>query len=326
MVFDNQCPICKASYYRTDDECIFCANCNYKIHNGVLTQFKTIEQKKRANNSIFSWIVKHIDFISKQKYQFYYYDPLLNAEILNPNIEEKANMINVYNLLKAYPKTLLQRIDEILINIVSIYNDMGEFFSISSKDESLMLCESNNIDSELNYLIQMMTRLEYIISEEDSLDDSIYRCQVTLAGWKHIEEINAIQKNTNQAFIAMKFSVETEYIAEAFKKAILSVGYIPYKMDEIEHNNQIIPEMFYEISRSKMLVIDVTIPNLGAYYEAGYAQALGKEVIVCCKKENIQNAHFDISQKNMIVWKTEDELIWKLARRIEATVGKINCE
>ena len=44
------------------------------------------------------------------------------------------------------------------------------------------------------------------------------------------------------------------------------------------------PEIFYEIKQSKFVVVDVTKQNNGAYYEAGHDKALGKEVIVCCKK------------------------------------------
>lgn len=85
------------------------------------------------------------------------------------------------------------------------------------------------------------------------------------------------------------------------------------------------PEIFYEIKNSKFVVVDVTEQNYGAYYEAGYAQALGKEVIVCCRKEIFDNPdtkpHFDIAQKSMILWVTEDDLKTRLINRIKATVS-----
>ena len=101
-------------------------------------------------------------------------------------------------------------------------------------------------------------------------------------------------------------------------------GYIPRMIDEKEHNNQIVPEILFEISRSKFVVVDVTYPNYGAYYEAGYAEALGKEVIICCREDvfnSNQKPHFDIAQKSSIVWKDEEDLENRLFRRIEATVG-----
>ena len=66
------------------------------------------------------------------------------------------------------------------------------------------------------------------------------------------------------------------------------------------------------------------MPNYGAYYEAGYAQALGKQVIMCCRKSEFDSdkgrPHFDVAQKSMIVWKDEEELVERLRKRIEATV------
>lgn len=129
-----------------------------------------------------------------------------------------------------------------------------------------------------------------------------------------------------QGFIAMKFGEETKKIRQAFKEAVKSCNYKVAIIDEKEHNNQIVPEIFSEIRNSKFVVVDVTYPNYGAYYEAGYAQGLDKEVIVCCRKNvfgnSQQNPHFDISQKSMIIWNDEKELVEKLVRRIDATVGK----
>lgn len=122
----------------------------------------------------------------------------------------------------------------------------------------------------------------------------------------------------------MAFREETKPIREAFRKAITEMGYNASVIDEKEHNNQIVPEIFYEIQRSKFVVVDVTYPNLGAYYEAGYAQALGKQVIICCQEDSFKDSsrrpHFDISQKSMIVWTDEADLVRRLKRRIEATV------
>jgi nucleoside 2-deoxyribosyltransferase len=122
----------------------------------------------------------------------------------------------------------------------------------------------------------------------------------------------------------MSFREETKPIREAFRTAMQESGYSVAVIDEKEHNNQIVPEIFYEIERSKFVVVDVTYPNYGAYYEAGYAQALGKQVIICCREAEFHDKstrpHFDISQKSMVVWKDETDLVQRLKRRIEATV------
>lgn len=321
MTFNDRCMIC-GSLMQMCSEGEKCEHCGYIMHDTLFSNKDSSELIKRKCNVVFSWLLKRKNTLYERDVLFYYYDRM-SDQVENPNIEDCTYKINVEPLIKNYPNTLLQRIDQILLNIVSKHNDMGVYFPVSDTDGHLMWCETDNYESEISYVLQMMTELGYLIVEEDTLDEHIYRCQITLAGWKRIEELNTIKKETNQAFVAMKFGTETERIADAFKKAISQAGYVPYKMDEIEHNNQIVPEMFYEISRSKLLVIDVTIPNLGAYYEAGYAQALGKEVIVCCEKSKGNLAHFDISQKNMIMWDNYDELVEKLTRRIEATIGKV---
>lgn len=91
-----------------------------------------------------------------------------------------------------------------------------------------------------------------------------------------------------------------------------------------EHNNYIMPEIFHEIDKSVGVVVDITEPNYGAYYEAGYALGKQKEVIVCCSKEVFDDPerkpHFDLAQKSMIVWTDNDDLVEKLSKRISATI------
>ena len=97
--------------------------------------------------------------------------------------------------------------------------------------------------------------------------------------------------------------------------------YGPIFMDEIEHNNQIVPEMLHEIRQSKFVVAEFTKHNNGAYYEAGYAAGLGKEVIHICKKDSFDKGiHFDVKQVNTIIWETEVELTKRLLKRIEAII------
>ena len=123
----------------------------------------------------------------------------------------------------------------------------------------------------------------------------------------------------------MSFNEETDIIRKAFKAGIEGAGYSPMAIDEKEHNNQIVPEILFEIDNSRFLVMDATYPNNGAYYEAGYALGKGKQVIICCRKDSFNDEsknrpHFDIAQKSMIIWETEDELVEKLKKRINATI------
>ena len=55
-----------------------------------------------------------------------------------------------------------------------------------------------------------------------------------------------------------------------------------------------------------------------AYFEEGYAMGLGKPVIHLCKKDI--KLHFDIAQKNTIMWETEADIPERLCNRIKATI------
>lgn len=83
------------------------------------------------------------------------------------------------------------------------------------------------------------------------------------------------------------------------------------------------PEIFYEIENSVAIVMDLTLLNFGAYYEAGNALGLKKQVIACCKDDvfnSVNRPHFDIAQKSMIIWRDEQDLKEKLTRRIKYLV------
>ena len=77
----------------------------------------------------------------------------------------------------------------------------------------------------------------------------------------------------------------------------------------------------YEIKNSRFVIAELSHHNNGAYYEAGYAYGLNKEVIHICSEEALNNElHFDVKQVNTITYKNVDEIPEKLKRRIKATI------
>lgn len=90
----------------------------------------------------------------------------------------------------------------------------------------------------------------------------------------------------------------------------------PYFLDKAIHSENIYNVMLEHIHNCKFLVADLTTQNLGVYYEAGYAKALGKTVIFTCKDSDFANIHFDIKQVQTISWHDEPDLSEKLAEQI----------
>jgi hypothetical protein len=218
-------------------------------------------------------------------------------------------------LLRNYPASFMDKARRALLNLSLRYPLYGVPFTVDETEDKLLFCETEEaaagicrILCDLRYLKALNGRNTYMI---------------TAGGWKEAETQQRENSAVRQGFIAMSYGPGTEPIREAFRTAIESCGYFPCIIDEMEYNGQVVPEIFYEIGRSRFMVVDVTFPNFGAYYEAGYGQGMGKQVIVCCREDVFGSAdrpHFDIAQKSMVVWRTADELVERLARRIEATV------
>ena len=121
----------------------------------------------------------------------------------------------------------------------------------------------------------------------------------------------------------MKFGEETLDLRDALKQAISKAGYLPVLIDEVQYNGQIVPEMLYQIRESRFVIAELSHHNNGAYYEAGYALGLGKEVIHICEEEAMgSKLHFDVKQVNTITYKADDldGLKERLTKRIQATI------
>ena len=315
----SECSITRCSWYDHDD--MVCANkieckngLSFIVHNDV--DYGDSIEVKRRYNLIYAILLqaptKKIHGF-EYPFKFFYEESSIGQPI------EEANKINLANSMKDYPTNIIKRVENSLINLSRQYPFVGQIIVSFPKDAPLFYCESNNIPEEIEGICSFLKELRYI--EEKQAGSYI----ISANGWKKIYELAKKEKEIQQGFIAMSFSKEAEYIGKIFAKTITDCGYIPRRIDQKEHNNQIVPEIFYEISRSTFLVVDVTYPNYGAYYEAGYGEALKKQVIVCCHKEIFdsknQRPHFDIAQKSTIVWNDDSDLEAKLKRRIEATVG-----
>jgi nucleoside 2-deoxyribosyltransferase len=61
---------------------------------------------------------------------------------------------------------------------------------------------------------------------------------------------------------------------------------------------------FGEIRMCRFLIADLTCGNQGAYWEAGYAEGLGKPVIYTCNKSYFdkEGTHFDTNHHQTVLW------------------------
>lgn len=238
-----------------------------------------------------------------------------------------------------YPKTFSERIDYILMYINAHTPHIGQeitwnfpemlgalFVDRYEIDKSYPLSNSikqslrdeDDCTKEVEYMLKYLASNSYI--EYANGPDTNEAVILTLApdGYKRVDQLLRNTSHGRSALVAMKFGEDTHNLREAIRQGIVSAGYVAVFIDEVQHNDLITPELLKRIKDSKFVVVDLTHQNNGAYFEEGYAIGLGKPVIQLCRQGTL--LHFDIAQKNTIIWETEEDIPERLHNRITATI------
>ena len=117
--------------------------------------------------------------------------------------------------------------------------------------------------------------------------DNIMNVDLSLRGWQEYDDEKHGKVTSDTGFIAMEFEDEEldKLVNEVIKPAILSeTGYELVDMRDVPEAGVIDNIMRAKIRDSAFVISEVTHDNLGAYWEAGYAEGLGKPVIFMCKR------------------------------------------
>ena len=224
-----------------------------------------------------------------------------------------------------FPKNINEINQKIIQYFLAKQTHYGQEFEWTGNDKNKLFFISPNLDSGAQYqeysFITAQIFKKGLVSKTKNADNRIWFV-VSEEAIELYQNSEKNSKNNKLAFIAIKFKYNEERI-EAIQKAIALAGYEPRIMSEYETNNWIMPEIFHQIKLSKFVVVDLSIRCDGAYYEAGYAYALGKEVIHLYdnREQGTNPLHFDVAQKSTVMYNDYDELVEKLVARIKATVN-----
>ena len=231
-----------------------------------------------------------------------------------------------------YPKSFAEKIDCILLYIFNHAPHVGQVVHFSTEQFYSFLFIDRYEFSSGKYVHRSADDLEQegvfmltCLAEQKYIQDYIgLRCDNTQSialmpgAYARIDEIQRNTAKGKNVLVAMKFGDDTMLLREAIRSGIKDAQYNAIFIDEVQHNDFITPELLKYIRDSKFVVVDLTHQNNGAYFEEGYAMGLGKPVIQLCKKGT--QLHFDIAQKNTIIWESEEDIPKQLQNRIVATI------
>ena len=136
----------------------------------------------------------------------------------------------------------------------------------------------------------------------------ILDCKLALSGWQRVDELNRQAKDSKKAFIAMKFgSAELDLMLRAhWIPAVAKTGFRLQRLDDEPKAGLIDDRLRTEIRTSRFLLADLTHSNPGAYWEAGYAEGLGRPVIYLCRQDVFDDVstrpHFDTNHHLTVRW------------------------
>ena len=152
---------------------------------------------------------------------------------------------------------------------------------------------------------------------------------LTLEGWERYEAEKRGKLGANYGFIAMKFGDPAldPFVKDTVKPAVKEIGYDLVDMRDVARAGIIDDIMRDRIRDSAFVIADLTHDNHGAYWEAGYAEGLGKPVVYICEKTKFdkESTHFDANHCTTVLWSTDDpggfrrELIATLRRSLPPT-------
>ncbi len=144
---------------------------------------------------------------------------------------------------------------------------------------------------------------EYVAASRYADDMNV---QLTFEGWEHFEQIKIGSVIYRKAFMAMQYgnSILDSIVQDTFKPSTKRAGFELILQNETRRAGLIDNRMRVEIQSADFLIADLTHRNPGAYWEAGYAEGLGKPVIFTCEKSvfDDKKTHFDTNHHLTIVW------------------------
>jgi hypothetical protein len=133
---------------------------------------------------------------------------------------------------------------------------------------------------------------------------------LTLDGWDRYEAEQRGQAEGDFGFLAMKFG-DTEldqYVSSVIKPGVKAqLNYNVVDMRDVSRAGIIDNLMRAQIRDAAFVLVDLTHDNPGAYWEAGYAEGLGKPVIYICEraKFSVAQTHFDTNHCTTVPWSAD---------------------
>ncbi len=181
-------------------------------------------------------------------------------------------------------------------------NNDEQFAAIGVEDHADLRSALVDLQKEepLNYAMGVAR------GEERLAQGNIPTMLLTLAGWDRYERLKKANPQSSIAFMAMQFEdAQMDRIyADHFVPAIREIG---YELETVKQQAGLIDyHIRLQVTASRFVLADLTHDNRGVYFEAGYADGIGRPVIYTCRSDafnpNKGKPHFDVNHQRCVRW------------------------
>jgi hypothetical protein len=168
------------------------------------------------------------------------------------------------------------------------------------------------------YLAKGLAEEGYLYPRPSQYDNSV---GLTFKGWRRYGELRRARVDSRLAFMAMPFGHDQlNQVFNAFRTAVADTGFELRRIIDDPPAGLIDDRLRVEIRKSRFMICELTNSNPGAYWEAGFAEGLGRPVIYSCEKSffDAKQTHFDTNHCHTVLWVPED--LANAATRMKASI------
>ena len=175
-------------------------------------------------------------------------------------------------------------------------------------------------DAGLSWLLEQRATAEFM--EKRGEQNGTLRLRLSMSGWLRYGILKQGLVESRKVLMAMKFGdEELDHVVEScFSPAVRRTGFELRTIVENQPAGLIDDQLRVALRMSRFVIADLTHRNNGAYWEAGFAEGLGRPVIYTCREAEWHQgqSHFDTNHLVTVIWDRTN--LKKASAQLSATI------
>ena len=229
----------------------------------------------------------------------------------------KRAVLNAFRTSEKTLPTKLQQANNIIQFIGNYERDNGRPIQIPEGNFYAIVGAVNPI-SACKLVIELYKKELLQVTDVSHLNECAFRnASLSLDGWERWEKERSRENTSNVGMIAMQFGdpILDALVDEVIKPAVKNIPGLSVERIDDKPTAGIIDVILRQTIRDAAFVIaDLSHANRGAYWEAGFAEGLGKPVIYICEQSvwDDQKTHFDTNHCTTIIYEKGEEVKFRM--------------